>query len=67
MFQTGPNHPWILGMYASTAKYPSATVLAQEIFHSGVIPSDTDFRVFVQYGKLVGMLLYVQIMRHYIG
>ena len=56
MFQTGPGHPWIISMYASTAKYPFASVLAQEIFHAGLIPSDTDFRIFVQYGNLVGML-----------
>ncbi|XP_057299821.1 endoplasmic reticulum metallopeptidase 1-like [Hydractinia symbiolongicarpus] len=55
VFQTGPEHPWILNAYASAAKYPYASVVAQEIFQSGVIPSDTDFRVFVQYGNLVGI------------
>lgn len=54
MFQTGPEHPWILDTYAKSAKYPYTSVVAQEIFQSGVIPSDTDFRVFVQYGGLVG-------------
>eukprot|EP00111_Clytia_hemisphaerica_P010210 TCONS_00029844-protein len=55
VFQTGPEHPWILETYAKAAKYPYTSVVAQEIFQSGVIPSDTDFRVFVQYGGLVGI------------
>jgi len=55
VFQTGPENPWILQAYAKAAKYPFASVVAQEIFESGVIPSDTDFRVFVQYGKMVGI------------
>lgn len=54
VFQTGPDHPWIIDTYASSAKYPYASIVAQEIFQSGIIPSDTDFRVFVDYGKLVG-------------
>lgn len=55
VFQTGPNHPWILDTYAKAAKYPFTSVVAQEVFQAGVIPSDTDFRVFVQYGSLVGI------------
>ncbi|XP_047123098.1 endoplasmic reticulum metallopeptidase 1 isoform X1 [Hydra vulgaris] len=60
VFQTGPDHPWILQLYASSAKYPFASVVAQEIFEAGLVPSDTDFRVFVRYGNLVGIdLAYV--------
>ena len=55
VFQTGPDQPWIIDTYASAAKYPYASIVAQEIFQSGIIPSDTDFRVFVDYGNLVGM------------
>ena len=54
VFQTGPEHPWILDTYARSARYPFTSVVAQEVFQSGVIPSDTDFRVFVEYGELVG-------------
>jgi len=31
--------------------------MAEEIFQTGVIPSDTDYRIFVAYGNLVGKLL----------
>ena len=61
VFQTGPENPWILNTYAVSAKYPFASVVAQEIFKSGVTPSDTDFRVFVQYGNYVGKIWVVLI------
>lgn len=41
-------------MYASSATFPSAQVAAEEIFESGLIPSDTDFRIFTNVGGLPG-------------
>ena len=55
VFQTGPGHPWLINTYASNAKYPFASIMGQEIFQSGIIPSDTDFRIFRDYGGLVGI------------
>lgn len=55
VFQTGPGHPWLIHEYASHAKYPFASIMGQEIFQSGLIPSDTDFRIFRDYGGLVGI------------
>ena len=54
LFQTGPGHPWLLETYARSAKYPFTTVVAQELFQAGIVPSDTDFHVFRKYGGLHG-------------
>ncbi|KAH8418651.1 hypothetical protein KR222_008448, partial [Zaprionus bogoriensis] len=54
LFQTGPSHPWITGYYKKGVKYPFATTIAEEIFQEGLIPSDTDYRIFVQFGNIPG-------------
>lgn len=42
-------------MYGRHAPHPNAQAAAEEIFHSGTIPSDTDFRIFRDYGHLPGL------------
>ena len=37
---------WPLGAYARSAPHPRGTVVAQDFFRSGLLPADTDFRVF---------------------
>lgn len=48
--QTGPHDISMAKLYAATVSTPHATVLAQDIFQSGVVPSDTDYRVYAGTG-----------------
>ncbi|DBA04872.1 TPA: hypothetical protein N0F65_006874 [Lagenidium giganteum] len=53
LFQTGSDE--LALAYVQGAKYPHASIIAQEVFQSGVIPADTDYRVYRDFGYVAGM------------
>lgn len=55
LFQSNRNNSWLVQMYGKSSSYPSAQVAAEEIFESGLIPSDTDYRIFRNFGGLPGL------------
>ncbi|XP_073128587.1 uncharacterized protein [Henckelia pumila] len=54
IFQAGP-HPWAIENFALAAKYPSAQIVAQDLFYSGIINSATDFQVYKDIAGLSGL------------
>eukprot|EP01130_Rhizamoeba_saxonica_P018188 TRINITY_DN9024_c0_g1_i1.p1 TRINITY_DN9024_c0_g1~~TRINITY_DN9024_c0_g1_i1.p1 ORF type:complete len:815 (-),score=140.93 TRINITY_DN9024_c0_g1_i1:37-2481(-) len=55
MFQTGPDHAWLARLYSEVAPNPYSNIVGQEIFQSGIIPSDTDFRIYRDFGRIPGI------------
>lgn len=63
LFQTGPgpSSDVLLEAYASAFKQPFASVLGEDVFQFGLVPSDTDYRIFRDYGLVPGLdLAYIQ-------
>ncbi|KAJ3649732.1 hypothetical protein Zmor_021456 [Zophobas morio] len=53
LFQSGPKTPWLMKYYAHVP-HPYGQAAGEEIFQTNLLPSDTDFRIFRDYGGLVG-------------
>lgn len=57
MFQSTTHNRWMMDYYKNVATHPTASVLGDELFKAGLIPSDTDFRNFRDFGKIPGTIM----------
>jgi Zn-dependent M28 family amino/carboxypeptidase len=55
VFQSGPSNDWLIQTYARVAPYPFANIVGQEVFQTGIIPSDTDYRIYRDFGGIPGI------------
>ncbi|XP_067630291.1 endoplasmic reticulum metallopeptidase 1 [Eurosta solidaginis] len=55
LFQSGPDHPWLMKYYGANIVHPFASTIGEELFQNGFVPSDTDFRIFRDFGKIPGL------------
>ncbi|XP_059226147.1 endoplasmic reticulum metallopeptidase 1 [Stomoxys calcitrans] len=55
LFQSGPDHPWLMNYYGAHIMHPYASTIGEELFQNGFIPSETDFRIFRDFGNIPGL------------
>lgn len=53
LFQSGPGKPWLMKYY-NKVPHPFGQAAGEELFQSNVIPSGTDFRIFRDFGGVIG-------------
>eukprot|EP00177_Eucheuma_denticulatum_P004584 GFKZ01008339.1.p1 GENE.GFKZ01008339.1~~GFKZ01008339.1.p1 ORF type:complete len:915 (+),score=96.89 GFKZ01008339.1:302-3046(+) len=54
LFRLGPHSPWLVDAYANAVSFPVGTVSATDVFDLKVIPAETDFRAFSEFGNIPG-------------
>lgn len=54
LFQAGPSNRWIAEAYKSYVKRPYGSSITQALFHTGLIPGETDFRIYRDFGDIPG-------------
>lgn len=59
LFQAGPGNEFLVKTYVKHAPHPHGQSIGEEIFQSNLIPSDTDFRLFRDFGHIPGTFCYL--------
>lgn len=54
LFQVGREN-WFVETFAKVAKNPATMIMAQDVFHSGLVKSATDFQIFREVAGLSGL------------
>jgi len=54
LFQAGPHNRWIAEAYGKSVKRPYGSSIPQVLFQLGIIPGDTDYRVYRDFGGIPG-------------
>lgn len=55
LFQTTKSDSYLVDLYARAVPHPYGQAIGEELFQSGAIPSDTDFRIFRDFGNMSGL------------
>ncbi|XP_005177919.1 endoplasmic reticulum metallopeptidase 1 [Musca domestica] len=55
LFQSGPDHPWLMKYYGAHIVHPYASTIGEELFQNGFVPSETDYRIFRDFGNIPGL------------
>lgn len=67
LFQTSKTAPWLIQHYQRSVPHPFGIIVAQEMFDAAFIPSDTDFRIFRDFGRIPGGLRYFECFSYNCG
>jgi len=55
LFQAGPQNRWVVDAYARGVRRPHGSSITQVLFQTGIIPGDTDYRIYRDFGGLAGV------------
>uniref|UniRef100_A0A182P9Y2 FXNA-like protease n=1 Tax=Anopheles epiroticus TaxID=199890 RepID=A0A182P9Y2_9DIPT len=55
MFQAGPKYSFLMEYYRDFVPHPYCTAVAEELFQADLVPSETDYFVYSNFGNIPGM------------
>ncbi|CAE7211494.1 Ermp1, partial [Symbiodinium microadriaticum] len=54
LFQVGPENRWIVEAYAQHVRRPYGSSISQVLFQTGIVPGETDYRIYRDFGGIPG-------------